>query len=73
MTGKLLRGLGATAMLLFAAIPAHAASPPGVPRISWAVGGNAQATIAFLPPLSDGGSPITGYTATCDPGAFSAT
>ena len=45
------------------------ASPPAAPTITSATPGNAQATIAFTTP-ANGGSPITGYTATC--GAFSA-
>jgi uncharacterized delta-60 repeat protein len=42
------------------------------PTITSAVPGNAKATISFLPPASDGGSPITSYTVTCNPGAVSA-
>ena len=45
------------------------ASPPSAPTITSATPGNAQATLAFTTP-ANGGSPITGYTATC--GAFSA-
>jgi hypothetical protein len=37
---------------------------PGAPTIGAAVAGNGTATIAFTAPSSDGGSPITGYTAT---------
>jgi YVTN family beta-propeller protein len=44
---------------------------PSAPIIVSATPGNGQATIAFTPPLSNGGSPITGYTAACNPGAFS--
>ena len=36
----------------------------------FATAGNAQAMITFTPPGSDGGSPITGYTATCNPGGL---
>ena len=43
---------------------------PTSPTIGTATPGNAQALIAFTPPASDGGSPITGYTATCNPGAI---
>ncbi len=49
-----------------------AATVPGAPTIGTATPGNGQATISFTPPASNGGSPITGYTATCNPGAFSA-
>jgi hypothetical protein len=44
------------------------AGVPGAPTIGTATAGNAQATVAFTPPASDGGSPITGYTATSNPG-----
>jgi hypothetical protein len=44
----------------------------GAPAIVAATPGNSQATISFTPPASNGGSPITGYTATCTPGPFSA-
>lgn len=47
----------------------NASAPPGAPTIGNATPGNGQATIAFTPPASDGGSAITGYTATCNPGA----
>jgi len=38
---------------------------PGAPTIGTATPGNGQATIAFTAPASNGGSPITSYTATC--------
>lgn len=38
---------------------------PGAPTINSAVAGDAQATIHFTPPISNGGTPITGYTADC--------
>ena len=44
------------------------ASVPGVPIIGIATPGNGQATIAFTPPVSNGGSAILSYTATCNPG-----
>jgi uncharacterized protein (TIGR02145 family) len=37
------------------------------------VGGNAQATISFIAPASNGGSPITGYTVTSSPGGITGT
>ena len=43
---------------------------PGAPTIGTATPGNSQAIIAFTPPASDGGSPIIGYTSTCNPGAL---
>lgn len=43
---------------------------PGAPTIGTATGGNAQATVTFTAPGSNGGSAITGYTATSTPGSF---
>ncbi|MEQ1517632.1 MAG: fibronectin type III domain-containing protein, partial [Usitatibacteraceae bacterium] len=45
-----------------------AIAAPGAPTIGMAIPGNTQATIAFTPPASDGGSAISTYTATCNPG-----
>ena len=47
-----------------------AATVPGAPTIGTATAGNAQATVSFTPPASNGGSPITGYTVTSSPGAI---
>jgi len=52
---------------------AAASTVPGAPTIGAATPGNGQASIAFTPPGSDGGSPITSYTVTCNPGAIAAT
>ncbi|WAC71685.1 YHYH protein [Roseateles sp. SL47] len=41
------------------------ATAPGAPTIGAATAGNASASIAFSAPSSNGGSAITGYTATC--------
>ncbi|HPH92255.1 MAG TPA: fibronectin type III domain-containing protein [Ferruginibacter sp.] len=38
-----------------------------------AVAGNAEATVSFTAPVSDGGSTITSYTATSTPGSFTGT
>ena len=46
---------------------------PGAPGSGTALPGNGLAVIAFTLPASDGGAPITGYTAACVPGAVSAT
>lgn len=45
-----------------------AATIPGAPVIGTATAGDSQASIAFSAPASNGGSTITGYTATCNPG-----
>jgi len=46
---------------------------PGAPTIGTATAGNAQATITFTAPVSDGGSTITGYTVTSSPGGITGT
>jgi hypothetical protein len=40
------------------------------PSIGPATAGNGKATVSFIHPASDGGSPITGYSVTSDPGGF---
>jgi hypothetical protein len=40
------------------------ATAPGAPTIGTATAGNAQATVSFTPPASDGGAAITKYTVT---------
>jgi hypothetical protein len=52
--------------------PLLAATVPGAPIIGPAIGANSTAQIYFAPPASNGGSPITGYTVTCNPGAVTA-
>jgi hypothetical protein len=46
---------------------------PSAPIIGTATAGDTQATVTFSPPLSNGGSPITGYTATSSPGGIVST
>ena len=43
-------------------------TPPGAPTIGTATAGDGQATVTFTAPGSNGGSPITTYTATANPG-----
>ena len=46
---------------------------PGAPTNLLATAGNAQASVGFTAPASNGGSTITGYTVTSSPGNFTAT
>lgn len=45
---------------------------PGAPVIGTATAGATQATVTFTPPASNGGATIVSYTATANPGGFSA-
>jgi len=49
------------------------ATVPGAPTSAVATAGNAQASVAFTAPASNGGSAITGYTVTSSPGGFTST
>ena len=51
--------------------PAAAPTVPTAPGTPTAVGGNAQGTVSFTPPASNGGSPITSYTAYASSGQSS--
>ena len=46
---------------------------PGAPTSPVATAGSAQASVAFVAPVSNGGSAITSYTVTSSPGSFTAT
>ena len=48
-------------------------SAPESPRSVTAVAGNAEATVSWLTPASDGGSAITAYTVTASPGGATCT
>ena len=49
------------------------ATIPDAPTIGTATAGDGEATISFTAPSSNGGSPITSYTATSNPGDITAT
>lgn len=49
------------------------ATAPGAPTIGVATPGDTTASLAFTPPVSDGGSAIDLYQATCTPGATATT
>jgi hypothetical protein len=46
---------------------------PGAPAMGAATAGDAQASVTFGPPASNGGAAITGYTVTASPGGTSGT
>jgi uncharacterized protein YhjY with autotransporter beta-barrel domain len=50
-----------------------AAVVPGAPTIGVATAGNTQATVSFTAPASNGGSAVTGYTVTSNPGGITGT
>lgn len=45
---------------------------PGAPTNVTAAAGDGSATVSFTAPASDGGSPVTGYTVTANPGGITA-
>ena len=54
-------------------VPCITITVPGAPTGVVATAGNAFASVAFVAPTSNGGSAITGYTVTSNPGSISAT
>lgn len=62
-------GLNNASPLTYTAI----AVVPGAPTIGTAIPGNTNASVSFTAPLSNGGAPITLYTATSTPGTFTGT
>jgi hypothetical protein len=62
-------GTGPTSTASNAVVPATVPGAPGTPA---AVRGNAQVTLKWTAPPSNGSADITGYTATSSPGGFTA-
>src|SRR5207302_1385275 len=59
-----------------ASSPSNAVTPttaPGAPLNVTASGSNAQASVSWTPPSSNGGRAIPSYTATSSPGGFTST
>ena len=63
-------GTGSASGASSAVVPA---TVPGSPTAVSAVGGNAQATVSWTPPVSYGGSAISQYTVTSSPDGITAT
>jgi hypothetical protein len=55
---------GGNGLVVFEFNLAPVATAPGAPTAVTVTPGSGQATVAFTPPVNDGGSPITGYTVT---------
>ncbi len=69
--GKRIKQLSCISALMFALGAGSAiAQVPGAPLIGTAAAGNAQAFVFFTAPASTGGSAITAFTASCNPGAI---
>jgi hypothetical protein len=65
-------GTGAASAASVAVTPVAPTSTPGAPTGVSATAGNAQASVAFTAPASNGGSAITSYIVTSSPGGISA-
>jgi Putative Ig domain/Fibronectin type III domain len=66
-------GTSASGSTTFTWVIQALATAPGSPTGVSGVAGNAQAVVSWTAPVSDGGSPITGYTVTASPGGRTAT
>mgnify|MGYP001213529730 CR=1 FL=1 len=62
-----------TIWMNFDGTPAQNLEVPGAPTIGTAIAGNAQASVSFTAPASNGNSIITFYTATSSPGNLTGT
>ncbi len=73
MTATNGNGPGGPSVPSLSVTPTAPVTAPGAPTSVTAVGGNQLAVVRFSAPASDGGSPITGYTATVSPGGATCT
>ncbi len=64
-------GLRTTSSVPSSAVTPQPPKPPGAPSNASVSYSNGQATVKWQVPISDGGAPITGYTATSLPSGFS--
>lgn len=66
-------GAGAPGKIVLTLFIGTSPTVPDPPTGVTASAGNSEATVSFTPPLSNGGSAITGYTVTSSPGGFTGT
>ncbi|NQX26135.1 fibronectin type III domain-containing protein [Microbacteriaceae bacterium VKM Ac-2854] len=64
-------GASAPSVASIAATPAPSTTAPGSPTVSTVTARSGAVDVAWTAPASDGGSPITAYTATANPGGQS--
>ncbi|MDQ1701138.1 MAG: large repetitive protein, partial [Frankiaceae bacterium] len=63
--------IGTILAIPYTVAPTAGATAPGSPANVVATGGNAQASVTWSAPATNGGSPVTGYTVTAAPGGAS--
>jgi titin len=71
VTATNMQGTGPESAPSNSVTPSSKQAVPGAPTGASAVAADAQATVSFTPPLSDGNSPITSYTVASSPGGIS--
>lgn len=73
VTAKFSNGTSKTSEASNLVTPSAAITEPTAPTIGTATAGNAQASVSFTAPASNGGATITGYKVTSLPGGITAT
>ena len=73
VTAKNAIGTSLSSLASNSVTPTAYATAPGAPTIGTAYANNTQASVNFSAPINTGGSAITGYTVTSNPGAVTAT